>query len=144
MNGRILIVDDEPNIRLTLRLCLEAEGYTVEEAGDGQEALEKVLANPPELVLLDLALPKLSGTEVFEKLQEAGNTTPVVLMTAHGLTLAIRALFLGASGFLEKPVSPECVRDAVARHLVDERPRASAKRPPPALWPVQPPHSIAS
>jgi two-component system, OmpR family, response regulator len=134
MSQRILVVDDEPNIRLTVRMCLESDGFIVDEAADGEEALRKALAYPPSLILLDHAMPKLNGTEVIERLQEAGSKTPVIVMTAYGMTMAIRAMLLGATGFLEKPLSPETIRDAVARHILAEVPAAAEPFDHQLLW----------
>ena len=134
MSQRILVVDDEPNIRLTVRICLEGDGFSVEEAADGDEAVKKALANPPSLILLDHAMPKLNGTEVIERLQEGGCRSPVIVMTAYGMTMAIRAMLLGAVGFLEKPLSPEAVRDAVARHVLPGPPRTSEPFDHRLLW----------
>jgi CheY-like chemotaxis protein len=134
MSQRILVVDDEPNIRLTVRMSLESDGFVVDEAVDGEEAVKKALAYPPSLILLDHAMPKLNGTEVIERLQEAGSKTPIIVMTAYGMTMAIRAMLLGAVGFLEKPLSPETIRDAVARHVLPEASAASEAFDHQLLW----------
>lgn len=130
MSQRILVVDDERHIRVTLRMCLEADGFVVDEAADGEEAVRKALANRPSLILLDLAMPKLTGTGVIEQLGEAGSRIPVVIMTAHGMVMAIRGMLLGAAGFLEKPLTPETVRDAVNRHILPETTEADDAEPP--------------
>jgi len=121
MGKRVLIVDDESNIRLTLRICLEREGYQMEEAANGKEALDMVMRRTPDIVLLDLSMPVLGGMEVLKRLREAAAPPPVIILTAYGsVPNAVEAIKLGAVDFLEKPVTPEAVRTAVARVLAEE------------------------
>jgi DNA-binding response OmpR family regulator len=111
MGRKVLVVDDEPNIRELCRLYLEQEGFSVEEASDGVEALEKAAAQPPELVILDLMLPKKSGFDVCKEL--AARQIPVVMLTARGDEVdKILGLELGADDYLTKPFSP---RELVTR-----------------------------
>ena len=106
----LLIVDDEPNIRRTLRTLLESEGYAVREAPSAEEAVAQVGDHPPEVVLLDLALPGMSGLEALPRLQEAAPGVPVVMMSGQAsLADAVAATRLGAFHFIEKPLSPEAV-----------------------------------
>src|SRR3954470_9520448 len=99
--GRILIVDDEPNVRLVFHTTLEASGYTVTEAEDGEKALVWSGNTPFDLVLLDLKMPNIDGMEVLESLRETGNDVPVVIITAHGnVPHAVHAMKLGAIDFL--------------------------------------------
>lgn len=119
--SRILIVDDEPNVRLVFRTALEACGYVVAEADDGVTALERLAAAPADLVLLDLQMPRVGGMEVLRRLRESGNDVPVAIVTAHGsIPDAVAAMKLGAIDFLTKPLSPEplrqVVRDVIERH----------------------------
>jgi DNA-binding response OmpR family regulator len=117
---RILVVDDEANIRTSVRLCLEGAGYVVEQASNGSEALEKIKRHPPELVLLDLAMPIMDGMTVLTEMRNwwAHYPTRVVVVTAHGsVKTAIAAMRLGASDFLEKPFLPEDLRLSVASVL---------------------------
>ncbi|MCI0564632.1 MAG: response regulator [Nitrososphaera sp.] len=117
----VLIVDDESNIRLTLRICLELEGYQIEEATNGQEALDMVRLKAPDIILLDLSMPVLGGMEVLRKLQEVEAAPPLIILTAYGsIPNAVEAMKLGAIDFLEKPVTPETVRTTVARVLSGE------------------------
>jgi DNA-binding response OmpR family regulator len=121
----ILIVDDEPNIRTSCRICLESAGYTVLEARNGSEALEAVLRNPPDLMLLDLAMPAMDGMSVLAEMQTLWDRYPtrVIVVTAHGsVKTAIQAVRLGASDFLEKPVTPEELRASVASVLREAPP----------------------
>ena len=102
--GRILIVDDEPMVRETIAQVLREEGYTVEVADDGTDALVKLDAHRPDAVLLDLMMPGMNGRQFLTALrQERGDDQlPVVVMTAvHGV--AERALSLGATDVVEKP-----------------------------------------
>lgn len=132
---RILIVDDEPNIRLVFRTSLEADGHTVVEAGDGEEALAMLRKEPFDLVLLDLRMPMVDGMETLRRMRDEGLHVPVILISAHGsIPDAVRALRLGAIDFLTKPVVPDNLRVAVsevlARHVTLDRdgisPRARA------------------
>lgn len=109
MSHRILIIDDEKNIRTTLARGLDLEGFTVEGADAGLSGLAAIAANPPDLVLLDLKLPDIDGLTVLERLRAAMPEPPaVVMMSGHGtLDAAIRATRLGALDFLEKPIEFE-------------------------------------
>jgi two-component system nitrogen regulation response regulator NtrX len=107
---RILIVDDEGNIRRLVASLLEAEGYTTAEAESGEEALGKMGAEEPDAVLLDLALPGASGLEVLDRIAENWPEVPVVMMSGQAtLGDAVQATRLGAFQFLEKPLTPEAV-----------------------------------
>src|SRR5690606_19064729 len=102
----VLIADDEPSIRRTLREILEYEGYDVEEAADGEEALDKARSGEVDLLLLDIKMPKRDGMEVLQALNEdgAGPPLPVVMISGHGtVETAVEATRLGAADFLEKP-----------------------------------------
>src|SRR5271157_6214399 len=81
---RILIVDDEPNVRLVFRTALEATGYLVTEAADGDAALAQLRKLPTDLILLDLKMPVVDGMETLRLLRDAGDETPVVVVTANG------------------------------------------------------------
>ena len=101
----LLIADDEPSIRRTLREILEFEDYEVDEAVDGDEALEKARSGNYDLLLLDIKMPKRDGMEVLEALGENGTPPlPVVMISGHGtVETAVEATRLGAADFLEKP-----------------------------------------
>ena len=99
----VLIADDEPAIRRTLREILEFEGYGVEEAADGDEAFDKAREGV-DLVLLDIKMPKRDGMEVLQALRDAEAAVPVVMISGHGtVETAVEATQLGAVDFLEKP-----------------------------------------
>jgi len=105
VSARILVVDDEPNIRTTFSRALDLEGFAVATAADAGEALAQVEAFGPDLVLLDLRLPDHDGLWVLQQLQELPSPPPVVMMSGHGtLESAVKATRLGALDFLEKPV----------------------------------------
>lgn len=114
----ILIVDDEPNVRLVLRTTLETVGYHVSEAGDGQAALAALRIRGADLVLLDLRMPGLDGMEVLRRLRDEGDDVPVVIVSAHGgLPDVVATMKLGATDFLPKPVTPSNLRAVVAAVL---------------------------
>jgi DNA-binding response OmpR family regulator len=109
----ILVVDDEPMVREVLSRYLSREGFDVWAAEDGEEALTRYARATPDLVLLDLMLPKIDGYEVFRRIREHGGRTPVIMLTAKGEeTDRIVGLELGADDYVAKPFSP---REVVAR-----------------------------
>jgi len=117
---RVLVADDEYRIRLALRTCLEAEGYEVDEARDGREAVDGVLDEAPDVMLIDLAMPVLDGLSALRELASRGDVTKprIIVLTAYGsISTAQMAHELGVVAFLEKPVSPEALRAAVALAL---------------------------
>jgi two-component system nitrogen regulation response regulator NtrX len=114
MKPRILVVDDEPAIRDTMRMILEYDGYEVLLAGSGQEGLTMAERDSPDLVFLDIKMPGLDGLEVLSRLRGTNETLPVVIVSAHGsTTTALEAGRLGAFRFIEKPLSKDYVLDAV-------------------------------
>ncbi len=103
VGARVLVVDDETGIRRFLRASLEARGYAVQEASTGEEALQVVPAFRPDLILLDLGLPGISGRQVTGCLRE-WTQTPVIILSVHGDESAkIAALDAGADDYLTKP-----------------------------------------
>jgi len=125
----ILVVDDEANIRMSVRLCLEEAGYVVRLASNGSEALELIAHDAPDLVLLDLAMPIIDGMFVLAEMHKlwARYPTRVIVVTAHGsVKTAIQAIRLGASDFLEKPFSPEELRASIASVLKEGPPHFRA------------------
>jgi two-component system nitrogen regulation response regulator NtrX len=114
MKARILVIDDEPAIRDTMRMILEYEGHDVSLAGSGQEGLTIADREPPDLVFLDIKMPGLDGLETLGRLRTANESLPVVMISAHGTaTSALEAGRLGAFRFIEKPLSKDYVLDAV-------------------------------
>ena len=105
MPRTILIVEDEPTLRETLAESLEADGFAVVQAADGREALERFRAAEPDLVLLDLMLPELSGLEVTRHIR-AESSVPIVMLTARDAELdKVVGLELGADDYVTKPFS---------------------------------------
>ena len=102
-NEKILVVDDDANICELLRLYLTKEGYQVTTAGDGEEGLEKFNQIKPDMVLLDVMMPRMDGLEVCRRIRKAGNT-PVMMLTAKGETFdKVLGLELGADDYMVKP-----------------------------------------
>ena len=113
---RILVVDDEPNIRRTLRLALDAQGHHVAEAASGPEALRQAGRDDYEVVLLDLRLGDESGLDLIEPLQAARPNLAVVVITAHAtIDTAVEAMRRGAVDYLPKPFTPAQVRAVLER-----------------------------
>jgi len=105
-NYHILIVDDESRIRRLLKMYLEREGFTIDEAGDGISALEKALNNNYDLILLDLMLPEIDGIKVCEKIREV-KSTPIIMLTAKGEEInRVQGFEVGADDYVVKPFSP--------------------------------------
>jgi DNA-binding response OmpR family regulator len=110
---RVLVVDDEPMVRDVLARYLARDGFEVETAADGEAALSAFEAARPDLVLLDLMLPRIDGFEVFRRLREGGAASPVIMLTARGeVTDRIVGLEFGADDYVSKPFSP---KEVVAR-----------------------------
>ena len=111
-----LIVDDEPNIRLTLKQQLQSDTLNVAVAGTVREALEIIRATPPDVVLLDVRLPDMSGLDACSRIQEIDRLVPVVIMTAFSRTdVAIEATRRGAFDYLIKPLDLPQLRDVVQK-----------------------------
>ena len=111
-NEKILVVDDDTNICELLRLYLTKEGYQVTTANDGEEGLEKFNQLKPDMVLLDVMMPKMDGLEVCRRIRKLGNT-PVMMLTAKGETFdKVLGLELGADDYMVKPFD---TKEVVAR-----------------------------
>ncbi|MBO0600463.1 response regulator transcription factor [Sporosarcina sp. E16_3] len=109
----LLVVDDEERIRRLLNMYLTREGYEVEEAVDGADALEKALVNHYDCILLDLMMPEKDGLEVLEELREKKIMTPVMMLTAKGEESdRVTGFESGADDYIVKPFSP---REVVLR-----------------------------
>ena len=106
MQHSILIVEDNADLAFGLRNNLEIEGYSVEVASDGTEGLARVRDVDPDLIILDLMMPGMDGYRVLKALREAGDTTPVLILSARGEeTDKVRGFRLGADDFVTKPFS---------------------------------------
>jgi CheY-like chemotaxis protein len=122
--GRILIIDDEPNIRETMQLALDAAGYATGTAADGTAGLEVFGSGERwDLVLLDQRMPGMDGLEVLHRIRQRAPDAEVIMVTAFAtVELAVEAMKAGAVDFLRKPFTPEVLRQTVAAGL--ERGRA--------------------
>jgi two-component system response regulator ResD len=126
VEARVLVVDDEPMVREVLSRYLVRDGFDVEVAADGELALAAFDARRPDLVLLDLMLPRLDGFEVFRRIRARGRS-PVIMITARGdVTDRIVGLEIGADDYVSKPFSPA---EVVARVRAVLR-RADPGEPP--------------
>ena len=108
MSKRVLIVDDEPNIVISLEFLMRREGFEVTVARDGEEALSAISQERPDLVLLDVMMPKLNGFEVCEQVRANRSLADmrVIMLTAKGREAEIsKGLSLGADGYITKPFS---------------------------------------
>lgn len=115
---RVLIVDDERNIRLTLKGALEAIGLEVDAVFQGEEALQKLSVSRYDAMLLDLRLPGMDGLAVLRQVMARFPQTRVIIITAYGTVEAVlEAMQLGAVDFLQKPFEPMEVREIVGRAL---------------------------
>lgn len=105
-SAKVLVVDDEPQIRRLLRLTMEAEGYVVREADTGSAGLTEAAFTRPDVVILDIGLPDMPGTEVLKRLREWSDVPVMVLSVQSGQTDKISALDIGADDYLTKPFDP--------------------------------------
>lgn len=115
MNGKVLVADDEPNILISLEYLLKREGLDVRVARDGQEALDAIRADPPQLALLDVMMPKRTGFEVCQAVRADPALKPVrvLMLTAKGRDTDIaKGLAMGADAYMTKPFS---TRDLVLK-----------------------------
>jgi len=102
-----LVIDDEIQIRRLLRIALEAEGYAVYEAKSGQEGLTTAVFRRPEVIILDLGLPDMEGTEVLKRLREWSKVPVLILSVREGVQEKVVALDMGADDYLSKPFHPD-------------------------------------
>lgn len=108
MKAHILVVDDDPRITDLLRRILAFEGYSVNVASSGDEALRKALERPPDLIVLDIMLPGVDGLEVARRLRAAGDSVPILMLTARdAVPNRVEGLEAGADDYLVKPFAPE-------------------------------------
>ncbi|MEM6457422.1 MAG: sigma-54 dependent transcriptional regulator [Acidobacteriota bacterium] len=126
----VLIVDDEADIRDSLSMILEYEGYRVDEAHDGRTALAKVAERAPDAVLLDIKMPGMDGLETIEALRARGYAMPVLMISGHGdIQTAVEATRAGAYDFFEKPLQQERVLLSLRNALESQRLRAEREGP---------------
>ncbi|MDL2259142.1 response regulator transcription factor [Eubacteriales bacterium OttesenSCG-928-K08] len=130
MATRILLVDDEPLILKGLRFSLQQEGYEIDQAADGEEALTKIQKNEYDLILLDVMIPKLTGIEVCQRVRETSDV-PIIMLTAKGEDMdKILGLEYGADDYMTKPFN---ILEVKARIKTILRRAANSKREAPRL-----------
>lgn len=128
---RILVVDDQPDIRLMCRVNLALEGYEVIEAGDGEAGIDAVRRERPDLVLLDVMMPGVDGWQMLDEIKSDPrlNTIPVILLTARVQREdEIRGWSSGAAEYLSKPFNPSSLSDVVRRVLSPSESEADRRR----------------
>ena len=124
MTKKVLIVDDEPNIVISLEFLMKKEGYEVTVARDGQEAVERIQADRPDLVVLDVMMPKMNGFEDCETIRKDPglNDIRILMLTAKGREAEVnKGLSLGADAYMPKPFSTHELVDK-AKGLLDAMP----------------------
>src|SRR5690242_15167076 len=120
--GRILVIDDEPDIREGLEALLTSENYRVELAGNATEGLKRLEESTYDLVLLDLMMPDKSGMQVLEEIRLRDHETPIFLITAYGsIQAAVDALKRGASDYFSKPWDNEKLLIEIERMISKRR-----------------------
>jgi DNA-binding response OmpR family regulator len=120
MSKRVLVVDDEPNIVMSLEFLMRRAGFEVAVARNGREALEALDGTPPDLLLLDVMMPEFDGYEVCERIRARPewNATKIVMLTARGREVEReRGLALGADAYVTKPFSTRDLVEQVKRML---------------------------
>lgn len=114
--AQVLVVDDEPNILLSLEFLMQQAGFDVTTAADGESALDHIGVALPDLLLLDISLPGISGFDVLEQLRAAAATRrlPVIMLTAHGREVEReKGMALGANDYVTKPFSTQALIEKV-------------------------------
>ncbi|MBV9391586.1 MAG: response regulator [Verrucomicrobia bacterium] len=118
MTASILVVDDEPNVRLNYRIALETESYEVFAVDSGERAIQVLAEREISLAILDMRMPGMDGLELLEKVRESGINVPTLIITAYSdVPHAVKAMKLGAIDFLQKPLRPGDLRRLVAEIL---------------------------
>jgi two-component system response regulator (stage 0 sporulation protein F) len=125
----LLIVDDQAGVRRFLYEAFSEEGYNVEMASNGIEAVKKVSAKTPSLILLDVKMPGMSGLETLEELREIAPDIPVVMMSAYGeLDIIAEAKKKGVKCYINKPFDLDDVRNLVRGLLAKKEPKREMKK----------------
>ena len=115
---RVLVVDDEPLVCAAVRMLLTVDGYAVETAGGGEQALAKFDADKFDLVLVDYEMPNMKGDKLAALIKERSSRQPILMLTAHGEMLRVSGRPLtGIDGIVDKPFRLETLREAIAQVL---------------------------
>lgn len=123
VRGRLLVVEDQRDLRELLATAFSLEGYAVSMAASGEEALALVQREVPDLIVLDLALPAMGGIETLRRIREGGCAPRVVILTAHGTPVQVReAMALGVREFIGKPFDLDRLLRVVADEMTEVRP----------------------
>lgn len=120
---KILIVDDNQDSRELAVKVLKNRGYQIIEARDGEEALEKALAEKPDLILMDISIPKINGYEVTRRLKSQADfkATPIIALTAHAMKGdKEKALEAGCDGYISKPINVHELPDQIKSYMKDK------------------------
>ncbi|SDN07969.1 response regulator transcription factor [Vreelandella arcis] len=123
--AKVLVVDDEPNILISLEFLMEQAGFDVLTAEDGEQALAHVQQAKPDLILLDISLPGISGFDVLEQLRQDSTTAtlPIIMLTAHGREVEReKGMALGADDYITKPFSTQALVEKVNALLIGDQP----------------------
>jgi DNA-binding response OmpR family regulator len=121
--AKVLVVDDEPNIVLSLEFLMQQAGFDVATAEDGEGALAEVEQSTPDLILLDISLPGISGFDVLEQLRQDPRHArlPIIMLTAHGREVEKeKGLALGADDYVTKPFSTQALVEKVKALLAED------------------------
>lgn len=121
--AKVLVVDDEPNIVLSIEFLMQQAGFDVATAEDGESALQSVAETPPDLILLDISLPGISGFDVLEHLRNDPRYArlPIIMLTAHGREVEReKGLALGADDYVTKPFSTQALVEKVKSLLAED------------------------
>ncbi len=120
----VLVVDDEPNILLSLEFLMQQAGFSVATAADAEQALEQINRQCPDLLLLDISLPGMSGFDLLERLRadDATQALPVIMLTAHGREVEKeKGMALGANDYVTKPFSTRELVNRVLALLAEQQ-----------------------
>jgi len=116
--GKILVVDDDPDVRLATRDFLSSKGYEVAVAEGGREALRMIEASPPDVVLLDVAMPVMDGMETLRRIVATHPAMPVIMVTANAdIEITSKVLQLGAADYVPKPFDLDYLDQAISIQL---------------------------
>ena len=128
MRARILVIDDEAEIRRSVRMILEYDGYDVLEASSGPEGVALAEKEAPDLVFLDVKMPGMDGLEALQRIRAVNETLPVVIISGHGtVSTAVEATKAGAFDFIDKPLASERVLLTI-RNALDQTRLADENR----------------